>query len=352
MTAEYRIDLQATSQETRILEKQRTREGIEVVVVKGVETYPLTVTPSFGPEIVNPDLDSATSLAYGTKFPSPNPQAPYSLLVGLQANGRCGADCKGCVFANHRVGEAMAGSQTALARPVDLGTMSELIQQGKAIMREEGLITDKQTIRLNALLSGDPAFTPYVEELITMAITDPDISASRWSTIAADTTRNPLNAFVNAAAVHEQLSRRSSVVASHRLRFQVSLHSTDEGERTKHVSHYRNGRGVRLLSTGKIAEAFYCIRELTGYKPTLSFVLHGGSVIDPKRLQTEIPADLAMVCVRPIIPTDDDSTDPMPVDTFRTLYSDLRDRGYNVIVMPPIGLEMDNISAGQFHRSS
>jgi hypothetical protein len=158
-------------------EPKFTQEGLETVILKGDATYPLTITQSFGPEIVNPDVNVATALAYGVIQPTRKSDAPYAMLVGLQANGRCGADCKGCVFANHRVGEAMNDSNRTkkLARPVDPQTMSEVIAIGKQLISLEG----DQTFRLNALLSGDPAYSPYVPALIDMVMRDPTFSASR-----------------------------------------------------------------------------------------------------------------------------------------------------------------------------
>jgi hypothetical protein len=342
---DYKINAPA-----RLSQVTDTVEGVEAIVEKEGVTYPVTITPSFGPEIVNPDIADAIALAYGQKLPAPNPNAPVSLLVGLQANGRCGADCKGCVFANHRVGSAMGSS--ALARPVDPQTMTEIIALGKTLIAERELVAAGQTIRVNALLSGDPSYTPYVEDLICMVSQDPEISASRWSTIAANTPRHPLRTFVNATYNYVQMSRENEVVAAHKPRFQVSLHSTDIKAREKHVGHYRGEvfpQGLATMST--IAAAFYHIKENTGFSSTVSFVLHAGSVIDPKVLRSEIPPDISYVCVRPIIATDDDSTHPMPLDVFTRLYSDLREEGYTVVVMPPIGLEMDNVYARQYHRS-
>lgn len=357
MTAEFAIDAGAIDTRdrnlfstVRILEVKDTSEGVEAVVGKAGVTYPITITPSFGAEIVNPTVENAVTLAYGKKLPAPNPTAPVSLLVGLQANGRCGADCKGCVFSNHRVGNSMGNA--ALARPVDTQTMSEIIAFGKSLIAQRDLISDGQTIRVNALLSGDPSYTPYLEDLIHMVAQDPDVSASRWSTIAANTPRHPLASFVNAARWFAETSRYNAVISKHKPRFQVSLHSTDMSARERHVGHYRNGvfpQGLADMNT--IAAAFYHIKEDTEYNSTVSFVLHADSVIEPNKLRSSIPPDIAYVCVRPIIPTDDDSTRPMTPETFKKLYSDLRDRDYTVVVMPPIGLEMDNIHAKQYHRS-
>lgn len=356
MTAEYSLlESVIDYRFPKLSEVRYTQEGIEAIVEKGGVTYPITVTPSFGPEIVNPALDDAVALAYGQRLPAPNPNAPVSLLVGWHANGRCGANCKGCVFSNNRVGNAMSGESRnmSLARPVDPKTMAEIIGFGKKLIYERGLVQLGQTIRLNALLSGDPSYTPYVREIIAMVTQDPEISASRWSTIAAQTSKNPLLAFVDTAASYDESARSSDIVSAHKPRFQVSLHSTDMEARLQHVGHYNNGIFPPGLSPmSDIAAAFYHIKESTGYSSTVSFVLHADSVIDARELRSQIPPDVTYVCVRPIIPTDDDSTHPMPVETFKRLYSDLQDEGYIVVVMPPIGLEMDNIHAKQLHREA
>ncbi len=345
---DYRIGV--TAKLSRI---NYTQEGIEAVVEKAGVTYPITVTPSFGSEIVNPDVENAVELAYGKQLPSPNPNAPVSLLVGLQANGRCGADCKGCVFANHRVGDAMAGGDriAALARPVDPETMADVIALGKELIYGRRLVENGQTIRLNALLSGDPSFTPYTGDLIRMVASDPDISASRWSTIAAMTNNRPLDAFVSAAQWYYNESHNNPVVAAHKPRFQVSLQSTNYQCRVSHVGHYRGGVFPDLIPTYEIASTFYEIKQLTGYSSTASFVLHKNSWVNSRTLVNELPPDFTIISLRPIIPTDDDSTKPMRKDSFRRLYSGFREKGYTVVVMPPIGLEMDNIHAKQFHRS-
>lgn len=332
------------SSEARLLKKEILGSSLEALIEIGGQAYPIVWMPSYGSSIINPNPEEVVAYANG-RVPEVNSDSPMALLVPLQANGRCGADCKGCVFANRRVGNALETSGRALAYPTDPEVMTQIIKAAKYIALESDLVSEGQSFRVNPLLSGDPSFNRHTHELIQVIARNPDIAASRWSTIAVSTEVDPLATFIDAALLVRER------VPAHKLRFQVSLQSTDPEVREKHVGHYRGGVFPNLEPMDRIAGTFDAIKNITGYSSTLSFVIHQDSVIDPAVIEEHFSADSTWVSLRPMIPTNGENAGPIDSGKLLRLYLGLREKGFTVVMMPTInGMEQDNLKTGQLHR--
>ena len=301
----------------------RVGSSLEASVVVEGGTYLIAFGPSYGPSVVNPSLEAVKSMLRG-EVPTSNPDTPTVMLLPLQANGKCGANCRECTFARSRaVGRG-------LARPTTPEVFNELINVGREIGDREGVLARGQKFRVNALLSGDPSYNKHFGDLVVTTGLNPNITASRWSTIGVRTVSNPLSAFTAAAC---DLRLRGS---SHKARFQVSLHSTDPRKRIEHVSYYNEGHLLSLIPVAEISDAFSEIKSITGESSTLAFVLHGESEIDPRVLADNFSQDNTWISLRPVVITSEQSkTQPMLEIDVLNLYSTLREDGWNVVFMPP-----------------
>jgi hypothetical protein len=311
----------------------------EVLVVDGNRQLPFLWQNGYASTIINPDLDDVVRYAEGGP-PAVNPNSKV-LLLPIQENGRCAADCEGCVFANSRNLHTHDNRASRIATPVNPHIMRLMMDNAQESAEANGILDPGERYRVNVLLAGDPSFNRYTSELILLVASNPRVSASRWSTIAMDTSSHPLNSFKEAA-------RQASywgLLDSHKLRFQVSLHSTDEEARIKHVEYYSRANYSRLISMEDIAGSFSEIKTITGNASTLSFVVHNRSIIDPNVLANIFNTNNTWVSLRPIIPTNGSVDISMPTSEFQDLYLGIREKGFNVLIMPTLdGSEQKNLA--------
>lgn len=324
-------------------EKPSGTNGLEATIKIGNDQYTIVWTHSHGRAVFNPNIDTAVAFFTGKEKP---PDVSPTLLLPLMANGRCAADCNGCVFSNQRTANQFREFAPP-ARPISTEVFDKLISSSILLGHNGKIIETLEGFRINALMSGDPAFNPKTYDVIRHVASHGRVFASRWSTIAARTRNNALGTFVHSA----ETVRHNA--PWHKLRFQVSLHSTDEGKRKAHVGHFRGGTFGDLFNHEEIAMAFKQIKEVTGAASTLAFVVNADSEINPEVIDKSFNPDTTVVSLRPMIPTNGEQVIPMPDDQFANIYIDLRRRGYDVVVMPTVdGSEMDNQIAGILHRDS
>lgn len=341
MTAESIIELRNMP----ILEQLSTTGsgGIEATFRIGMEDrYPIVWTHSYGPTVFNPDLEIAIMLFNGQFVPL---KSEATLLLPLMRNGRCAADCWGCVYSNRRTKDVMVESVLP-ATPVDCPIFHDLVLVSTKLGEENGIIVPESKFRVNALLSGDPAFNPKALKIICDTAQDPRIVASRWSTIAARTKHNSLQTFIDAARFVQARELH------HKLRFQVSFHSTNPERRKAHVGHFRGGTFGDLFTPQEIAQTFEEIYSINGAKSTLAFVVDSKSDIDPDIIAQNFSSVTTIVSLRPMIRTNGLEVIQMDDLSFARLYTKLRDQGFDVVIMPTVdGSEMDNTIAGINHTA-
>lgn len=307
-----------------------TRGNLQATIEVGGVAYPLVCTSSFGPEVKNPNNQLVRDYLKGV-LPKPHPDSPTTLLLPLQANDRCAANCKGCVFARDIVGEGF------LALPTTPKTLQVILDNARVLMRKYGLLSANGTFRVGALLSGDPSFNQHTTELIRVFGENPDITAVRLSTIAVKTKNNPLMAILEGARVIKSMESNLN------LRVQVSLHSTNSEKRRFHVS-YHGPLTVKLISMTEINAAFGEIKKVTGFRSTLAFVTDTDTDIDPEVLSAHFDQRYTDISLRPIISTTKYTATPMHPDRFINLYKSLTERGWEVRIIPSSekGIEQAN----------
>lgn len=333
---------QRSNHESHVLLKPRTNslEGVATINKKSVL---FAWDKSYGPSVFNPDMRTVECFLDGG-VPDSNTQKSKVLLFSLQFEGACAANCKECVFANKRVNAIFDGNNAgSVARPVDLDTMSQLLFLSEKVAEERSILAPGEQYRANAVLAGDPSFSRYAEELIINISGNKRITASRWSTIGVKTSNHPLETFETAAMRAKDLGN----LESHKLRFQVSLHSTDPEVRSSHVTYYSPNTHVNLVSMDEINDSFARIKHITGYASTLAFVVHKDSVIASEVLSQVFDPLTTIISLRPIIKTNGEVDISMPNDDFLKLYEDVRSSGFNVVIMPTTdGGEQVNLLTG------
>lgn len=330
--------------EDPIIEELRVVEevGFESLIRIGGHSYLLGLTPSYSNEVINPTKEQILGFLAG-RVPSQNDFSPYVLLLPMQANGRCIANCKGCCFARDETSKKMSDfdRNLRLALPVTPEVMRSLLQTGISIGEATGFI-GQQKIRVNTLLSGDPAFNPHIKEVIQVVASEPRVCASRWSTVAVSTGVNVLGEFIESTRI---------VATDHKLRFQVSLHSSDDKKRENHINYHGVGKRLRLIPNSEISEAFEKIKKETGNSSTLAFVVDESSTIDPAVLARNYSPNSTWISLRPMAQTEFYTPTPMSADKFISMYTNLRAGGWNVTFIPSSysTIEQHNLNTERDH---
>ncbi len=291
---------------------------------------------SYGKAVFNPTAEQFSNFVLGRAGIK---RGKHKLLFGVTLNGVCPADCLDCPFGRTimaKLYENQTNYRLTLARPITPPELQSALKQAHKLGVEKGILTPEESFSAGALLAGDPSYSPHVAELIATVAQIPGCDSCRWSTIAADTPNNVLDAFKLGAA------RAKEENPNHTVNFQVSVHNTDHELRMRHT-------GVtRLLPLEEIAQAAKDLHDITDRKISLSFVLHEGSVIDPQVLNRIFPPDDTIISLRPIYsPT----TKPIDPNRLISLYAELRKDGRDVVYMPPSQddtidgrpLELDNM---------
>lgn len=275
---------------------------------------------SYENAVFNPDLEQFSDFVYGRAGIK---RGKHKLLFGVTLNGICPAECLDCPFGRTimaKLYENEHNRQLTLARPISPSELQFALEQAHQLGIEKGILIPQETFSAGALLAGDPSYSPHIVELITTVSKFFGCESCRWSTIAADTQNNVLDAFKKGAL------RAKEANPNHTANFQVSVHSTNHEMRVKHT-------GVtRLLPLEEIAKAAEDIHQITGRKLSLSFVLHKDSVIEPIVLNDIFSPEHTIISLRPIYSP---ITQPMNPNDLIALYSKLRNDGRDVVYMPP-----------------
>lgn len=283
---------------------------LEILVRIQNGTYQMDWEHSYRNEVFNAPVDVFSNFVYGRRALT---LGRHKLLFGITLNGVCPADCLDCPFGRSVLVENKA-------TPVTPAELNSALMHARHIALREGILKIDEGFSAGALLSGDPGYSRYTADLIAVVSQFPMCEACRWSTIAPKTGHNVLKAFEQGAKKAKDMN------PSHVPSFQVSLHSTDHSVRMRHT-------GVRdLLSMEDIAQASRQIKEITGRKMSLSFVLHEGSVIDTNVLKAYFSPEHNLISLRPVYSS---TTRPMNSEKLIDLYSSLRVDGWDVVYMPP-----------------
>lgn len=332
------------AQHSEIVKITETDEGLGALVRVGSANFDLVWTNSLDRNVVDPETNRAMELLSGEVRPSLNPEIPYALLMPLQANGRCYANCIDCVFAKDPVDEAMKGlsGSNLLGTPVNGSVAKELLRLSKQMAQNAGILRGSEPIRMNFLLSGDPSFNPYMLDIMKMTAYGNPKGWSRTSTVAVETRNDPIDTFVEGAKLFAKLS------PDHTPRFQVSLHSTDPEKRLDYVTGGRRNLKLKLITTERISEAFDKIYSITEQQSTLAFVLHPEIVLDPNVLRKQFSPMTTVISLRPKIDPVSGSVEILSdhMEIYAKLYVKLKDAGYTVLIIPSSvsGNEQDNKS--------
>lgn len=299
---------------------RRTNGDMEILFPFDGGTFQVEWEHSYGNDVFNPSPEQFSDFIHGrTRIK----RGEHKLLFGVTLNGVCPADCLDCPFGRTimaKLYEKETNRKLTLARPISPSELQFALKQAHHIGFQRGILSPDETFSAGALLAGDPSYSPHVADLITTVAQIPGCDSCRWSTIAADTQNNVLDAFRLGAPLAKEKN------PAHTANFQVSIHSTDSKLREQHTGT------TRLLPLEEIAQAAEDIHEATGRKMSLSFVLHEGSVIEPAVLNRIFPPKHTIISLRPIYSS---TTRPMDPDRLITLYDELRSDGRDVVYMPP-----------------
>lgn len=233
----------------------------------------------------------------------------HKFIIGATVNGGCPAKCLECPFAGG-----------VAAKPIIPGELAFCFKQAKQIAINEGILQVDENFSAGGLLAGELGYSPYAVDLITLMSEFPGCSSCRWSTIAPGSRFNVLEAF------QEGAKRVQASNPGHKLSFQFSIHSTDHSARVAHTG------GKDLISFEEIAGTSRTLREITGRKPSLAFVLHEGTVLSIEGLRQHFSPDDNVISLRPIYST---SRKPMPPERLIKLHQELTDDGWETVYMPP-----------------
>ncbi|TSC88417.1 MAG: hypothetical protein G01um101416_85 [Microgenomates group bacterium Gr01-1014_16] len=299
---------------------RQTNGDMEMLFPLNGGTFQAEWEHSYGNDVFNPSPEHFSDFVHGrTRIK----RGEHKLLFGVTLNGVCPADCLDCPFGRTimaKLYELETNRKLTLARPITPPELQSALKEAHKIGVEQDILTPEESFSAGALLAGDPSYSPHIAELIATVAQIPGCDSCRWSTIAADTLYNVLEAF-RLGAVKANVAN-----PNHTANFQVSVHSTNHALRVQHT-------GVtRLLPLEEIARAAKNLHGITGRKMSLSFVLHAGSVIDPEELNRTFSPDDTIISLRPIYSS---TTHPIDPNRLIALYSRLRNDGRDVVYMPP-----------------
>ncbi len=315
----------------QIIEKKVNHDGtIEILISHDQATYQLVWENSYTGQVLNPDLDIEDFIK-GNKNPEIN-RNKRKLLFGVNANGRCSFECIGCSFANTRmrnVYKTENQESMRLAKPVSPDLQLKLMEKAEELVLHSNMENKLNLYGCGALLSGDSATHPQLEELILTVATRTNCISSRWSSIAPASTKNVLARFATASEIIKQKN------VQHTASFQISLHSTDPSERARHVG---TNKLIDMDTINYQAKNIYSISQR---KLTIAFVTHRNSVIEPEVIASYFNPVHTMISLRPMINTSWE----MEKERFLHLYRSIREKGFDVVYIPASqsGAELDNL---------
>lgn len=270
-----------------------------------------------------------------------------TLLLPLQA-GVCPFDCQGCSFARNS-----EGNEDKKVKMIGVEETRVLIQQSLEQAKKRGI--DDSNIGISFVGSGDATPNPFLEKIFQMIRTEfPNVKRVRFSTIAGNVPESrstPMQAVAKVISSPEYNGRPS-------ISMQVSVHNTSEEKRAAHVYNQKlKKEGTKftiedakrkLLPLSEVAKQFEKIVEAQrkrGFepirKPTLTFVCTNNTEISVESLgEHGFKPETTVIQLRPIL--SDNPADSMNRETFSTLYDNLRNAGYDVVLMPvtPSGVEL------------
>lgn len=300
----------------------------------GEHEYETMVTKSYSNTILNPSTDRAWDMfnGRGGRVES-HPENKHTLLMPMQVNGKCAANCGNC-------GYRASLHKGVVARPVSPANAERIYEKSLEVWRHLHPGQDLGMMGVSFVMAGGAGFNEYVTEVLDVIESKPDVSRVRLSTIApkSQEKRNPFTNFLK--AVKGSKERKSKV----KWRLQVSIHSTNPKARLDYVNGAILGieheRKLKVYSLEEIATAFRAFYEDTGRKGVLAFTCNEQTEIDPMVLiQAGLTPDITSISLRDTRvedPTEQANLDPMSEDTFKRIYTRLQtSRNHEGKVVPP-----------------
>ncbi len=275
-----------------------------------------------------------------------------TLLLPLQA-GVCPFSCKGCPFAVD-----FPANKGKLTKQIGVEETRTLIQQ--SLSQAESHAIDTSDIGISFVGSGDATPNPFLKEIFGMVAAEfPSVSRIRFSTVAGKVQ----GGYSTPMQVVAKIISADEYKGKPKLSMQVSLHSSDEEKRARHVFEQRlntpevisgkkqftNLDAQNMLLPGReVAKQFEQIVQAqirkgvpSIRKPALSFVCSKDTRIDINELENYgFNPDNTIIQLRPLL--SENPADSMSEEDFSQLYSSLRESGYDVVLMPvsPSGVEL------------
>jgi len=287
-----------------------------VVTTTNGESYEIVICPTSNNSVMQPqNLLKYYAPKTIDDNPPQNPEHPWQIVVPIQSDGSCAANCSFCRYGQQ--------TPTPYTSPKDI---VGLLTIGMNIALDRGLVEDKDKLKLSLLKGGDVSLHPNFENVVRAIANSFPNNFLKLSSVAS----SQLGFFGNMTQLIIELRNKSPNFS---IALQISANSTNEVQRLETVNGGSNS--IRLYTLEEIQTFASFWRKTTDRRLTITFTLHEGTIFDPNTIMEKFnPADV-VIKMRRIHPFTGMGLNQFSQKKYFRAYLTLVENGFNVIAGNP-----------------